>query len=122
MVSRPPMVRERVLRDTVNRVLLIEDDPGDADLTRERLWSMPGHRFSVDHAATLSTALDILTAGVIIFDIIVVDLNLPDSRGLETLTRVRVRSRARHDHRALGLRRARAARSGHGRGRRRCAA
>ena len=75
--------------ETAYRVLLIEDDPGDADLTRERLSDVPGHVFSVEHVATLDAAVQVLTDGVQAFDVVVVDLNLPDSRGIDTLARVR---------------------------------
>jgi two-component system cell cycle sensor histidine kinase/response regulator CckA len=69
------------------RVLLVEDEPGDAFLTTERLTDSPAD-FVVDHAPTLREAVAILAGGGV--DAILCDLNLPDSRGLATVTSLRV--------------------------------
>ncbi len=69
------------------RVLLVEDEPGDAFLATERLADSPGADFEIHHAPTLRQALAILEVGGI--DAVICDLNLPDSRGLDTVTSLR---------------------------------
>jgi DNA-binding response OmpR family regulator len=70
------------------RVLLVEDNPGDARLV-EIMLSEAGSSagFEVSHAGTLGEALGRLEeAG---FEVILLDLSLPDSSGLETVSRMR---------------------------------
>jgi pilus assembly protein CpaE len=70
------------------RVLLAGPDPEEAGRVRDML-SSPGERrvFTVEYAGSLLSALDALAGGSV--DIILLDLYLPDSRGLETLLTVR---------------------------------
>ena len=68
------------------RILLIEDNDGDARLVREHLRDVQGPHFEVTRVATLAHALDRLYAEH--FDAALLDLTLPDSRGLRTLRRV----------------------------------
>ena len=68
------------------KVLLIEDSPGDARLMRELLTGTPGPSFEVEHLDLLSTGLDRLAQGDIA--VVLLDLSLPDSLGLETFARV----------------------------------
>jgi signal transduction histidine kinase len=66
-------------------VLLIEDNPGDADLVRLRLVeSQP--RVRVDCVPRLSDALESL--GKETPSLVLLDLNLPDSRGAETFRKI----------------------------------
>jgi two-component system cell cycle sensor histidine kinase/response regulator CckA len=65
------------------RVLLVEDNPGDADLITELLSDDDRIAFDLDHADRLTKALQILEQGQV--DIILLDLGLPDSAGLDTL-------------------------------------
>jgi diguanylate cyclase (GGDEF)-like protein len=65
------------------RILLIEDDPIVAALVRLNLDQAKWGDVSVEHAETLEDALARLSR--IDFDLIVTDLNLPDSAGLDTL-------------------------------------
>jgi serine phosphatase RsbU (regulator of sigma subunit)/DNA-binding NarL/FixJ family response regulator len=68
------------------RLLLVEDDPSDAELIQESLADAPGPRFKTTRVARLSDAvLHLRTSGA---DVVLVDLNLPDSRGLESATRL----------------------------------
>lgn len=69
------------------RVLLIEDNPGDVRLVREALGGVGSVQFALTCADRLSTGLARLADGGI--DIVLLDLALPDSQGLETLARVR---------------------------------
>jgi PAS domain S-box-containing protein len=63
--------------------LLIEDDPDDILLLRESLTESERRIIKLELANCLSRGLIALdTQG---FDVILLDLNLPDSRGLETL-------------------------------------
>src|ERR1700687_3146801 len=66
-------------------VLLIEDNPGDADLVRLRL--VEGHSHvkvnCVNRLADGLAALSLETPSVVLFD-----LNLPDSKGAETFRRL----------------------------------
>jgi len=68
------------------KVLLVEDNPADARLVREMLKD--SHRpVELTHAARLRDALECLrTQG---FNAILLDLNLPDSEGMNTFLRAR---------------------------------
>ncbi len=80
-------------RDTITilRVLLVEDNPGDAVLVREALLDAPGPTFALDWQPTLTAGLTALADGT--FDALLLDLSLPESRGIDTLGRMR----AAHD-------------------------
>ena len=70
-----------------HRLLLVEDNPADADLVREYLLDIGEAVSDVETAHTLRSALERLEGGGP-FAAILLDLNLPDSAGLETLERV----------------------------------
>jgi DNA-binding response OmpR family regulator len=65
------------------KVLLLEDNPGDAFLIKFYLSESSSPLFNVMHAETVKGALDLLAENK--FDIIVSDMNLPDSFGVETI-------------------------------------
>jgi len=67
-------------------ILLIEDNPDDARLVCDMLNNSGGCGTIVSKAERLSTALDML--GRQKFDIVLVDLGLPDSSGLESLQEI----------------------------------
>ena len=68
-------------------LLLIEDNPGDARLVREHLLDAAGaQRIDVDEAATLAGGIAYLARGETP-NIVLLDLSLPDSFGLETLAK-----------------------------------
>ena len=67
------------------RILLVEDNPGDARLIRETLRDAGSLRFELQHADRLAAALPILAARGA--DVVLLDLSLPDAHGLETVTR-----------------------------------
>jgi DNA-binding response OmpR family regulator len=72
-------------------ILLIEDNPGDARLIQEMLAdasaaSIVAPPVMLEHVNMLSVGLERLSKTS--YDIILLDLGLPDSRGLETLLRV----------------------------------
>ncbi len=66
-------------------VLLVEDNPGDARLLREAVKDAAGISISLVHEQTLECALKRLDGEA--FDVIMLDLSLPDAEGLETLER-----------------------------------
>lgn len=69
------------------RVLLIEDNDGDARLIRENLTSTRGAQFELERVERLSAARERLAGGGI--DAILLDLTLPDGSGLDTFFQVR---------------------------------
>jgi PAS domain S-box-containing protein len=70
-----------------SKVLLIEDNPGDARLVEIFLADSDLHHCEVVNKTSLSEALAQLESGVI-FEAILLDLTLPDSRGFETLEKL----------------------------------
>src|SRR6185503_18129841 len=70
-------------------ILLVEDDPADARLLRDKLALAAPGRFNVVHCDRLAAGLDRLASGEA-FDAALVDLSLPDSDGLETFTNLHV--------------------------------
>jgi PAS domain S-box-containing protein len=68
------------------RVFLIEDNPGDARLIRDLLTEAGNSVFDLGHADCLSTGLKRLAEGDI--DVLLLDLSLPDSQGLDSLSKV----------------------------------
>jgi signal transduction histidine kinase len=67
------------------RILLVEDNPGDARLIRETLRDADSLDFELQHADRLATALPLLAAHAA--DVVLLDLSLDDAHGLETVTR-----------------------------------
>jgi putative nucleotidyltransferase with HDIG domain len=64
-------------------VLLVEDNPGDARLIREMLAEVSQNGFQFEHKATLHEG--IAKALEFRFDVILLDLSLPDSQGMDTV-------------------------------------
>lgn len=73
------------------RILLVEDNPGDADLTCERIADVAIMPYELRHVTTLTEAVGALSAFAA--DAIILDLNLPDSVGLATLERIKTPAR-----------------------------
>ncbi len=69
------------------QVLLVEDNPADALLVRDELEHAGGAQFSVVHLEHLSEALAQLKTQH--FDVVLLDLSLPDGHGFETFERLR---------------------------------
>jgi signal transduction histidine kinase len=72
------------------RILLVEDDQGDARLLREMLAEAGAEPSDLVWSQCLDEALQRLNAEA--FEVILLDLSLPDSQGLETFTSVHVHS------------------------------
>src|SRR5262249_30289261 len=73
-------------RDTF-RILLIEDNPGDARLIRERLREVDDITVTLSIAGSLQSGFETLAHEQ--FDVMLLDLSLPDSFGVETIRKVR---------------------------------
>jgi PAS domain S-box-containing protein len=71
--------------DNPINILLIEDDPADAQLVREIL-NKTTELFEIIHVTRLETGLERLSENK--FDIVLLDLSLPGSFGLETFARM----------------------------------
>ena len=69
------------------KILLVEDSPSDADLLRQSLGQAALGRFDVTWVERLGDAIKRLSEEV--FDILLLDLSLPDSSGPETFRRAR---------------------------------
>ncbi|MGC3976387.1 MAG: PAS domain S-box protein [Nitrospira sp.] len=67
-------------------VLLIEDNPGDIRLVRELFAQTPIRQFTFSHVGRLDEGIRSLSESLI--DVILLDLSLPDSQGIETLIRM----------------------------------
>jgi len=68
------------------KILLIEDNPGDARLIQEMLSEIKDAKFNFSCVDRLSKGLEFLTKGDI--DIVLLDLSLPDSQGLDTFLKL----------------------------------
>ncbi|MGA2043415.1 MAG: EAL domain-containing protein [Roseiarcus sp.] len=74
-------------QDSVASVLLVEDNRGDARLLYEMLNEHQNRAVDLIHVATMSAAVAHLAKKCV--DVVVLDLGLPDSQGLEALRRAR---------------------------------
>ncbi|MBM3301770.1 MAG: PAS domain S-box protein, partial [Deltaproteobacteria bacterium] len=70
------------------KVLLVEDDPGDVDYLQEMLSETEGLQFELVCVDRLKAALECLREGDRQFDVMILDLGLPDSVGLETFRQI----------------------------------
>ncbi|MEZ5889636.1 MAG: response regulator [Xanthobacteraceae bacterium] len=68
------------------RLLHVEDNSGDADLAAEWLADVKDVSFEIDHVTTLTDAIATLESRD--YDGVILDLNLPDSIGIDTLKRL----------------------------------
>jgi diguanylate cyclase (GGDEF)-like protein/PAS domain S-box-containing protein len=76
-----------MIRKSLKVLLLVEDNPGDARLLREMLNEAGEHNTRMTQAESMSEAEKELRAGT--FDIVLLDLGLPDAHGLEAVRRAR---------------------------------
>lgn len=74
-------------RSTLCRTLLVEDNPGDARLIEEMLGEVGVGTFEPRSATDLAAARALLSERE--FDVVLLDLSLPDSHGTETVAAVR---------------------------------
>ncbi|MFN6569086.1 response regulator [Dendronalium sp. ChiSLP03b] len=74
------------------KVLLVEDNPGDVFLLQEFLKEVTTARVELQPVERLSEALDCLVNDS--FDVMLLDLSLPDSQGMETFVRATHQAKA----------------------------
>lgn len=68
------------------KILLVEDNPGDARLLQEMLKDADAAHYRLTHAERLADALQRISEDT--FDVILLDLALPDSHGMETFNAI----------------------------------
>ena len=68
-------------------LLLIEDNPGDALLVQTMLAEDKGMGCVFEHVNCLSAGMQRIVDGGV--DVVLLDLDLPDSRGIDTVRRLR---------------------------------
>ncbi|NYB53116.1 MAG: PAS domain S-box protein [Methanobacteriaceae archaeon] len=83
-----------MINNTIH-VLLVEDNPGDASLIKEMFKDIPKIHFKIVHTIRLQDAINIINAPKGVegsslekIDIVLLDLQLPDSDGIETFNRM----------------------------------
>jgi two-component system cell cycle sensor histidine kinase/response regulator CckA len=74
------------MKDCSIRILLIEDNPGDARLVKEMLAEGDQGSFHLSHVERLTEGLARLKEDD--FQVVLLDLSLPDAQGLDTVTQV----------------------------------
>jgi len=74
------------MNNDIIRILLVEDNPADARLIKEYFGELRETPFLVNEAESIAGAVDHVAQRH--FDVILLDLSLPDSQGLETIHRM----------------------------------
>ena len=69
--------------DTLIKIILVEDNPGDTFLIKQELKQLGNRQLQVTHFEFLEEAINSLHTND--FDAVLLDLSLPDSQGLDTL-------------------------------------
>ena len=80
------MLFDKSMVKNTYHILLIEDNPGDARLFKEMLKDAGRASFSLDIRETLAAGVDYLSKNIV--DIVLLDLTLPDSKGIDTLKKM----------------------------------
>ncbi len=73
------------------KTLLIEDNPMDVRLIREMLNDLPAGTLQLQQVGSLNSAMERLRQET--FDVVLLDLGLPDAQGMEALTLIQKASR-----------------------------
>jgi sigma-B regulation protein RsbU (phosphoserine phosphatase) len=73
------------------KILLVEDNPDDVHLLGTVLGKVTGTHFQIETAPTLAAGIERLAAPDI--DLVILDLTLPDSTGLDTFNGIQSRAR-----------------------------
>src|SRR5271157_3666570 len=73
------------------KTLLVEDNPVDVRLIREILKELPAGTLEFQQVGRLDSAMERLRQET--FDVVLLDLGLPDAQGMETLTLIQKASR-----------------------------
>ena len=78
-------MRQEIINDQI-KILLVEDDPGDARLVRHALSKCTNPSFGVEVSKQLSVAVERLCEDN--FDAVLLDLSLPDSKSLGGISKI----------------------------------
>jgi two-component system cell cycle response regulator len=73
-------------RNSKLKILLVEDNPGDAGLIKETLEETGARQFQITHVERLNQAIKLLREDS--FDTILLDLLLPDATGIDTFLKL----------------------------------
>lgn len=65
---------------------MVEDDPNHAEIFQRTIHALGDQRYQIDWVSSLGAGLEKLSTST--YDLVVLDLNLPDSNGLDTFGRV----------------------------------
>jgi len=88
--KRQPQQNEFMPKKDINKgelkILLVEDNIEDAELIEQLIWMKEKYQWKTQRVERLEEALKCLSDGY--FDVVVLDLFLPDSRGLDTLNKL----------------------------------
>src|SRR5580700_5950053 len=76
-----------MISKSLRLLLLVEDNPGDARLLKEMLHEAGAHKTELTQAESMAEAEKHLAQAL--FDIVLLDLGLPDAQGLEAVRRAR---------------------------------
>jgi len=74
------------MNDEKINILIIDDNKGDVRLIEEKIRDLRNNSFNIIHAVTLSEGIDLY--GKMKFDIILLDLSLPNSIGQKTISKM----------------------------------
>jgi DNA-binding response OmpR family regulator len=72
--------------ESAKKVLLVEDNPGDVRLLNEALLEVQPAPFDLVHVDRFITAIESLKRET--FSAVLLDLSLPDAKGLDTVVRM----------------------------------
>jgi len=75
------------MESKATKILLVEDSSSDAMLMEDMLAAVQGFPHSIQHVDSLKLSQELLNGTT--YDAIILDLNLPDSKGLKTYTAMR---------------------------------
>lgn len=76
-----------IKRKEILKILVVEDNPGDARFISENLKYSFGINLNVGFAESVADAFKFIDSNVV--DIILLDLGLPDSKGFDTFNKIK---------------------------------
>jgi signal transduction histidine kinase/DNA-binding NarL/FixJ family response regulator len=85
-IVKQPFAESTLMKPSLN-ILLVEDNPGDVEIIKSYLKDS-GIEFTLTHVSTLRETL--LNCIDHVYDVILLDLGLPDSEGMEALKKLHI--------------------------------